>query len=305
IEVDGVVVATGAAVRELPDARFGGVFGLRTGEDALALRAALERQPERVVVIGAGFIGAEVAATCRGRGLDVTMIEVASTPLQRVLPPQAGAFIADLHRDEGVDVRLGVGVGRLLADNSGQVRGVELADGDSIAAEVVVVGIGVTPVVDWLASTDLRLDDGVQCDATMLAAPGVVACGDVARWPNPRFDENMRVEQWENAVEQGGHAGRRLLDDLAGRAGTPFDPVPWFWSDQFDRKIQPAGRPASTDEFVVVDGTLEDRRFAALFRRGDRCTAVLGVNRPRHVVQARMRLAETTNWDDVHGVFQR
>jgi 3-phenylpropionate/trans-cinnamate dioxygenase ferredoxin reductase subunit len=104
-------------------------------------------------------------------------------------------------------------------------------------------------------------------------------------------------------VEQGGHAGRRLLDELAGRPGTSFSPVPWFWSDQYDRKIQLAGRPAATDEFVLVDGSIEERRFAALFRRGDRCTAVLGVNRPRHVMQARMKLAESLAWDDVAALF--
>ena len=303
LEADGVVVATGAAVRHLPGPPVPGVFGLRTGEDALALRSALDDGPSRVVVVGAGFIGAEVAATCRGRGLEVTMVEAAPAPLQRVLPRALGDFVADLHRDEGVDVRLGVGVDRLAVDGSGRVSAVHLADGSAVEAEVVVVGIGVTPSVEWLEGAGLDLAGGVRCDPTMLAGPGVVACGDVARWTNPRFDEEMRVEQWENAVEQGGHAARTLLAHLAGGTGEPFAPVPWFWSDQYDRKIQLAGRPDAADELVVVDGTVEERRFAALFRRGDRCTAVFGVNRPRHVMQARMKMADTLAWDEVRGVF--
>ena len=303
LAVEGVVLATGAAVRHLPGPRLGGVHSSRTGEDVTALLADLDAGPSRVVVVGAGFIGAEAAATCRGRGLEVTMLEAAAAPMERVLPGQVGAFVADLHRDQGVDVRLGTGVDQLEADDDGRVRAVRLADGSAVEADVVVVGIGVVPQTEWLEGSDLDLGNGVVCDATMLAGPGVVACGDVACWPNPHFGEEMRVEHWENAVEQGGHAGRRLLDELAGRPGTPFAPVPWFWSDQYDRKIQLAGRPAASDEFVLVDGTVEERRFAALFRRGDRCTAVLGVNRPRHVMQARMKLAETLAWDDVVALF--
>jgi 3-phenylpropionate/trans-cinnamate dioxygenase ferredoxin reductase subunit len=231
------------------------------------------------------------------------MLEAAAAPMERVLPGEVGAFVADLHRDEGVDVRLGTGVDQLEAGDDGRVRAVRLADGSVIEADVVIVGIGVVPQVEWLEGSDLELRNGVLCDSTMLAGPRVVACGDVACWPNPHFGEEMRVEHWENAVEQGGHAGRRLLDELAGRPGTSFSPVPWFWSDQYDRKIQLAGRPAATDEFVLVDGSIEERRFAALFRRGDRCTAVLGVNRPRHVMQARMKLAESLAWDDVAALF--
>lgn len=303
LQVEGVVLATGAAVRHLPGPTLRGVHALRTGEDAMALRADLEAGPARVVVVGAGFIGAEVAATCRGRGLDVTMVEAAPAPMVRVLPTEVGSFVAELHRDQGVDVRLGTGVDRLEAGGDGRVRAVHLADGSVVEADVVVVGIGVVPRTEWLEGSDLQLGNGVLCDETMLAGPRAVACGDVACWPHPHFGEEMRVEHWENAVEQGGHAGRRLLDELAGRPGTPFGPVPWFWSDQYDRKIQLAGRPAATDEFVLVDGTVEERRFAALFRRGDRCTAVLGVNRPRHVMQARMKLAETLAWDDVAALF--
>ena len=304
LQASGVVLAMGAAPRHLPDEPERGVHVLRTMEDCLALRAELDGGPERVAVIGAGFIGAEVAATCRGRGLEVSMIEAGPVPLGRVMPGDIGAFIAELHREHGVDVRLGVGVEGLDADPDGRVRAVRMADGTTIDAEVVVVGIGVAPSVDWLTDSGLTIDNGVRCDETCLAAPGIVAAGDVASWPNPRFGEVMRVEQWEHAIEQGEHAARRLLAELGlGEDPGPFAPIPWFWSDQYDRKIQMAGRPAPGDELHIVEGTVEERRFVALFRRDDRCTAVLGVNRPRHVMQARMKLAESLDWDPVAGLF--
>lgn len=301
---DGIVLAMGASPRHLPGARPGGVHVLRTMEDCLALRADLEAGPDRVAVIGAGFIGAEVAATCRDRGLQVSLIEAAAAPLGRVLPPSIGSFVTEMHLDQGVDVRVGVGVHSLEADDTGHVRAVQLADGTSIDASVVVIGIGVAPNTDWLKGSGLVLDDGVRCDETCLASAGIVAAGDVASWPNPRFGQVMRVEQWENAVEQGEHAARRLLAELGGGGPvTAFDPIPWFWSDQYHHKIQMAGRPAATDEIEVVEGSIAERRFVVLFRRGDRCTGVLGVSRPRHVMQARMKLAESLDWAHVREVF--
>ncbi len=302
---DSIVIATGASPRHLPLELSGGrsltgVHVLRTLEDAIGLRAELDASPARVVVIGAGFIGAEVAASCRSRGLAVTMVETQPLPLQRVLPGAIGSFVADLHRDEGVDVRLGVGVAELRG--SDRVEQVVLADGTIIDATVVVVGIGVIPGTLWLEDSGLELGNGVRADGTCLAAPGIAVAGDVCEWPNELFGELMRVEQWENAIEQGAHVARRLL---AGDAGTAmmFRPVPWFWSDQYDRKIQLAGRVAATDELVVVDGSIEERRFIALFRRADRCVAVLGVNRPRHVVQLRMKMSEALSWSDALAHF--
>lgn len=304
IDADGIVLAVGATPRHLPSDARSGVHVLRTLEDCLALRADLDAGPARVAVIGAGFIGAEVAATCRGRGLEVTMVEAGPVPLGRVLPGEIGGFITELHRGHGVDVRVGVGVEGIEVDPAGRARGVRLAGGELVEAEVVVVGIGVIPSVEWLEDSTLGLDDGIVCDETCLAAPGIVAAGDVANWPNPRFGERMRVEQWENAIEQGEHAAARLLVELTG-SGTveAFAPVPWFWSDQYDRKIQMAGRPSGTDEIHVVEGSLDEQRFVALFRRDERCTGVLGVNRPRHVMQARMRLAESLDWAPVAELF--
>jgi 3-phenylpropionate/trans-cinnamate dioxygenase ferredoxin reductase subunit len=301
LTADGIVLAMGASARRLPGPRLEGVHVVRDLADTMALRADLDRRPRRVAVVGAGFIGAEVAATCREQGFEVTMIEAAPTPLIRVLPSTIGEFVADLHRDHGVDVRLGVGVEGLADDGAGHVTGVRMADGSLVEAEVVVVGIGVTPNVDWLAGSGLDLSDGVVCDATCLAAPGITAAGDVASWMNVHFGERMRVEHWEHAIEQGEAAAVRLLGGDVD--AVPFLSVPWFWSDQYDRKIQMAGRPAADDELHIVEGSVAERRFVAAFRRGDRCTGVLGVNRPRHVVQARMKLAESLDWAPIAELF--
>jgi len=282
IEVDGLLIATGARCRTLPGTdNLDGVFVLRGLDDATALRAALDAGPSRVVVVGAGFIGAEVAATSRQRKIEVSLIEALPQPLGRVLGDEMGAVCADVHREHGVDLRTGVGVEAIEGD--GRVERVRLSDGSIIEADVVVVGIGVIPNTEWLEGSGLTIDNGVVCDATCLAAPGVTAAGDVARWPNQRFDEVMRVEHWDNAVEQGGHAARRLLqsDDEA----EPFTPVPWFWSDQYDRKIQLAGRIRPDDDMSIVTGSVEERRFAALYGRAGKLVGVLGFNRPRHVMQ--------------------
>src|SRR6478752_6839786 len=244
---DGALLATGATPRTLPNTPdLEGIFVLRTVDDALDLRARLDSNP-RVVVVGAGFIGSEVAATCRGRGLQVTVLEALPAPLVRGLGETLGMVCGELHRDHGVDLRLGVGVAAIEGD--GRVERVRLDDGATVEADIVVVGVGVAPVTEWLEGSGLTLDNGVVCDETLLAAPGVVAAGDVARWPNRRFGETMRVEHWENAQEQGEHAARTLL----GRS-EPYQPVPWFWSDQYDRKIQLAGRNRPDDEVQIVDG---------------------------------------------------
>ena len=177
------------------------------------------------------------------------MIEAMPVPLVRALGEEMGAACAEIHRDHGVDLRLGVGVAGLRGDE--RVEAVELDDGTVIAADVVVVGIGVVPNTEWLEGSGLTIADGVVCDETCLAAPGIVAAGDVARWPNPRFGVDMRVEHWDNALDQGAAAARRLL--AGDEAGVPYAPVPWFWSDQYDRKIQLVGRPGPDDEVRVVD----------------------------------------------------
>ena len=301
VAADGIVLAMGAAARRLPGPTLGGVHVVRDLSDSLALHAELDRSPARVGVIGAGFIGAEVAATCRALGLDVTMIEAAPTPMLRAFPAEIGAFVAELHREHGVDVRLGGGVDGLRDDGAGRVSGIAMADGTTVDVDVVVVGIGVTPNVGWLAGSGLDVSNGVVCDATTLAAPGITAAGDVACWVNEHFGEAMRVEHWEHAIEHGEAAALRLLG--GDPDAVPFLSVPWFWSDQYGRKIQMAGRPSGDDEAHLVEGSFAEHRFVVAFRRGDRCTGVLGVGRPRHVMQARMQLRDSLDWQPIADMF--
>ena len=292
---DGLLIATGARCRNLPGtAGLAGVHTLRTRDDAEAIRDALANGARRVVVVGAGFIGAEVASTAIGRGAAVTMVEALEAPFGRVLGVEMGAVMADVHRWHGVDLRTGVGVDEVLGDD--RLAGVRLADGATMEADLLVVGIGVVPNTDWLEGSGLTLDDGVVCDETCLAAPDVAAAGDVARWANPRYGEVMRVEHWDNAVQQGAHAARRLLQ--SDEEATPYAPVPWFWTDQYDRKVQLAGRPHTDDEVRVVAGSTAEHRFAAFYGRDGRFTAALGMNRPRQVMQSKGLLDAGASWDE-------
>lgn len=308
IAFDGLVLACGAAARRLPGTEhIAGVHVVRSLSDSLALREELDAGPNRVAVIGAGFIGAEVASSCRALGLDVTLVEALPFPLERILGAEIGAVCAEVHRANGVDLRCGVGVDHLLTDTvdgTERVRGLRLTDGSTVDAEVVVVGIGVVVNTGWLESSGLTIDDGVVCDDTLLAAPGVVACGDIARYPSARMGRMVRIEHWEHAIAGGEAAGRRLFASLRGGSGAVFDAVPWFWSDQYDRKIQLAGRPDADDEMRIVHGSLDEFRFVALYGRAGRLTAVLGMNRPRHVVQLRGLLEGDTSFDEAVAVAE-
>ncbi|MDZ7675078.1 MAG: FAD-dependent oxidoreductase [Acidimicrobiales bacterium] len=295
VAYDGLVIATGAMPKRLPDQpELAGIHVVRSLDDATSLRADLDAGAERVLVVGAGFIGAEVAATCRRRGHAVTLVEPLEQPLLNALGEAMGAAVADMHRAEGVDLRLGVGVDGL--DGTDHVDTVLLSDGSSVAADVVVVGIGVAPNTGWLQDSGLKLDDGVVADATCQVAPGIVACGDVARWDSPRYG-SLRIEHWDHAVEMGRAAGRRLLagDDEA----EPFDPVPWFWSDQYDTRIQVAGR--TDGEMVVVDGAIDDGKFVALYGSDGQVNGALGWNWPAKTVRYRTSLEQGLGWDEAVG----
>jgi len=293
----GLMIATGARCRNLPGTEgLAGVHTLRGLDDCVAIRSALEAGPRRMVVVGAGFIGAEVAATTVGRGVPTTLVEALAAPLERVLGNLVGEVVGDVHRSNGVDLRCGVGVAAVRGQN--QIEAVELTDGTIIETDLLVAGIGVVPNTEWLEGSGLTIDNGVVCDETCLAAPGVTAAGDVARWLNPRYGELMRVEHWDNAVEQGIYAARRLLTDDV----EPFAPVPWFWSDQFDRKIQLAGRPSPDDEVQVVNGSTEEHRFAAFYGSQGKLRAVFGMNRPRQVMQGKNLLADGASWSEALAV---
>lgn len=299
LRYDGLIVATGASARRLPGTDgLPGVHTLRTLDDCVAIRADLMAAggSPRVVVIGAGFIGAEVAATCHGLGAQVTMVEALATPLVRVIGERMGQVCAGLHRDAGVDLRLGVGV--VSVSQTGTGTGtvgtthptlVRLSDGSELEADVVVVGIGVTPAVEWLEGSGLTLADGVTCSESLFAGDGVTAAGDVARWRYPGLDVDIRLEHWTNAAEGGAAAARSLLAGTADAEA--YAPVPFFWSDQYGAKLQVIGLPAADDEVVVVEGSDTERQLVALYRRGDRLAAVLAISRPRQLMAYRPLLA--------------
>jgi 3-phenylpropionate/trans-cinnamate dioxygenase ferredoxin reductase subunit len=223
------------------------------------------------------------------------VLEALPQPMVRGLGPELGAVIADLHRDHGVDLRTGVQVEAI--EGGARVERVRLGDGSTIDADVVVVGVGVVPQTAWLDGSGLTIDNGIVCDETCLAAPGIVAAGDVARWPNLLFDgEVMRLEHWTNATEQGVHAARRLLAG-AGPADA-FAPVPFVWSDQYDRKIQTVGVVSADAELHVAHGSYAERQFVALFGRRGRIVGALGFNRARQLMQYRRLIAERASWDD-------
>ena len=279
---DGLIIATGAAARRLPgQPDLVGIHELRTLDDALELRDALAAMP-RVVVIGAGFIGLEVAATARQRGCDVTVLEGATAPLMRGLGAEVGVLVARVHERNGVVVRCGVQVAGIEGAD-GRVTGVRLGDDTIVAADVVLVGVGVSPATEWLADSGLEVRDGVVCDTTLcVGIPGIYAAGDCARWVNPLFGdgpdspgEEMRVEHWTNAAEQGAAAARNLLAVAAGNAPTPYAAVPFFWSDQFDSRIQFLGRVHGDDEVQIVHGLDGDTgevadKFVALYGHAGR-----------------------------------
>ncbi|WP_460071599.1 NAD(P)/FAD-dependent oxidoreductase [Streptomyces sp. YKOK-I1] len=287
VRTHGVVIATGAAARTLPGTDgLAGVHTLRTLDDALALRAELTNGRPRLVVIGAGFIGAEVASTARGLGLDVTVVEALGIPLERQLGREMGLVCSSLHSDHGVRLLCGTGVAGLLGE--GRVTGVRLADGRVLPADVVVVGVGVRPATDWLAGSGVPVDDGVVCDTgCATGVPDVVAVGDVARCPHPFTGRHARIEHWSNAGEQARTAARTLLTGVSAPAPAT---APYFWSDQYGVRIQLAGYVAPGAEPEVVEGDLGSRTFTAVYRREGTPVAVLSLDQPKFFNRLRRTL---------------
>jgi NADPH-dependent 2,4-dienoyl-CoA reductase/sulfur reductase-like enzyme len=226
------------------------------------------------------------------------VLEALPVPLSRGLGDTMGAACGQLHADHGATLRVNAAVDTY--EGTGRVEAVRLANGDRIPADLVVVGVGVVPETGWLDGSGLELRDGVVCDERCAAvgADGVFAAGDVARWFNPLFDEEMRIEHWTNAAEQGDAAARNLAAHLRGEAPAPFAPVPFFWSDQYETKLQFVGRAAPGDEVLVVHGAVEDRRFVALYGRQGRLVGALGFSMPRLLMGYRRLLAERATWDE-------
>ncbi|MEE3328632.1 MAG: FAD-dependent oxidoreductase [Myxococcota bacterium] len=300
IEYGGLLIATGSTARSLPfGADLGGVHLLRSLDDARALKTDLAKA-RRLVVIGAGFIGMEVAASARGLGLEVAVVESLPTPLLRGLGQPLGEVVSRRFEDHGVSLHCGVGVEALVGE--GHVTGVTLSDGRQLPADVVVVGIGAAPACDWLAGSGLEINQGVQCDATGATdLPDVVAAGDVACWLDPRRGEPVRHEHWTSAVEQSAVAARRLL------AGTgpveDLEAIAYVWSDLFELRLAMVGEPAAGDEMKVVDGELDGERFLVLLGREGRFVGAVGLKRPRQVNVCRNLLGQGASWADAVAEF--
>lgn len=273
VDYDRLVIATGATPRRLPDAELAGIHVFRTVDDAVALRRELLAGP-RVVVVGAGFLGCEVAAVARGLGLAVTMVDPLPTPMHRQFGATIGGLVGDLHRAHGVVVRCGVGVSRFVAEG-GRVAAVELTDDTRLPADVVLVAVGAVPATSWLADSGVPLGNGVECDACCQAAPDIYAAGDVASWHNPHFGTRMRVEHRMNATEQAMAVAANLLGD-----NRPFAPVPFFWTDQYDTKLQAYGTFPPNAEPQVAQGDPREGRFITAFADNGVVTGVLGWNAP-------------------------
>ncbi|MEV2231639.1 FAD-dependent oxidoreductase [Streptomyces phaeochromogenes] len=287
VPYDGLIIATGVRPRRLPgrDAHV-----LRTLDDALTLRDRLG-PGRRLVVVGAGFLGAEAAATASALGSDVTLLEPAPVPLAAAVGTEVGRILSQAHLERGVGLRTGVMVSEVTES------GVLLADGEVVEGDEVLVAIGSRPNTEWLTGSGLTVGDGVVCDAYCEAAAGVYAAGDLARWYNPLFDVSMRIEHRTNAAEQGMAAARNLL--AAPQARKPFAPLPYFWSDQYDMKIQAYGYLRNHDEVAVVEGDLAERRFVVAYRVGDRLTGALAVGMPPKALrQWRQAIAVRAAWRD-------
>jgi NADPH-dependent 2,4-dienoyl-CoA reductase/sulfur reductase-like enzyme len=296
-----LVIATGLVPRRIPEfPDLDGIRVLRSFDQSLALRrdAAAAR---RAVVIGAGFIGCEVAASMRGLGLDVVLVEPQAAPLASVLGERIGDLVARLHRSQGVVVRTGVGVAEIRCSRSGQTGGggrvdtVALTDGDECRADLVVVGIGSHPATGWLSSSGIVVDNGVLCDASgRTSAAHVWALGDVASWQDPA-GHHRRVEHWSNVGEQ----ARVMVPAMLGQDVAPKVVVPYFWSDQYDIKIQCLGAPAATDTVHLAED--DGRRFLAFYEHDGTVTGVVGAGMPAKVMKNRAKIAAGAPISEVVG----
>ena len=272
LSYDRLLLATGAEPRrlEIPGAELDGVLYLRSVQDSDALRARIDRGGA-LVVVGAGWIGAEVAASAKQRGVDVTVIEPAPVPLERVLGPEVGAIYRDIHSDQGVRMLLGTGVEAFEGD--GRVERVRTSDGQLVECDFVVVGVGVQPWTQLAAEAGLAISNGILVDEHLRAnAPGVFAAGDVANAVHPFYGEPVRVEHWANALNQGPAAARNMLGQSVA-----YDRLPYFFSDQYDVGMEYSGYARGCDR-VVLRGDPASREFVAFWMFEDRVMAGMNVN---------------------------
>ncbi|KAA0110287.1 NAD(P)/FAD-dependent oxidoreductase [Mycolicibacterium sp. P1-5] len=289
---DELVIATGLVPKRIPSfPDLEGIRVLRSLDDALALRTHAARA-RQAVIIGAGFIGCEVAASLRKLGVEVALVEPQPAPLASVLGEQVGNLVTRLHRAEGVDVRPGIGVAEVRGED-GHVSAVVLSDGSELPADLVVVGIGSRPATDWLEGSGVAVDNGVVCDeAGRTSAPNVWALGDAASWRDATGHQ-ARVEHWSNVAEQ----ARVIVPSMLGQDAPSVIVVPYFWSDQYDVKIQCLGEPEATDivHIVADDG----RKFLAFYERDGVVAGVVGGGMPGKVMKVRGKIASGAPISDV------
>ncbi len=280
---DELVIATGLVPRRIP--AFGDLDGirvLRSLDESMALRRHAS-EARHAVVVGAGFIGCEVAASLRRLGVEVVLVEPQPAPLASALGAQIGELVTRLHRSEGVDVRAETTVADVRGP--GHVDTVELTDGTQLAADLVVVGVGSRPATDWLEGSGLRLENGVLCDGSgRTSAPHVWAVGDVASWQKAQGHQ-VRVEHWSNIAEQ----VRVVVPAILGRQAPSSVVVPYFWSDQYDIKIQCLGEPQATDIVHLVED--DGRKFLAYYECDGVLTGVVGAGKPAQVMKTRAKIA--------------
>ena len=283
---DELVIATGLVPRRIPAfPDLEGIRVLRSFDESMALRSHASAA-RHAVVVGAGFIGCEVAASLRSLGVDVVLVEPQPTPLASVLGEQIGELVARLHRDEGVDVRLGVGVAEVRGQ--GHVDTVVLTDGTELTADLVVVGIGSRPATEWLEGSGIEVDNGVICDeAGRTSAPNVWALGDVASWRDATGHQ-ARVDHWSNVADQ----AREVVPALLGQDVPTNVVVPYFWSDQYDVKIQCLGEPEANDVVHLVED--DGRKFLAYYERDGVLVGVVGGGLPGKVMKVRAKIAAAT-----------
>ncbi|OBF76767.1 pyridine nucleotide-disulfide oxidoreductase [Mycobacterium sp. 852002-51613_SCH5001154] len=293
IGYDELVIATGLVPRRIPTLPdLAGIRVLRTFDESMALREHASAC-QRAVVVGAGFIGCEVAASLRSLGVDVVLVEPQPTPLASVLGERIGELVARLHRAEGVDVRLGVGVAEVRGDE--RVDTVVLSDGTELAADLVVVGIGSRPATGWLEGSGVEVDNGVLCDeAGRTSAPNVWALGDVASWRDATGHQ-ARVEHWSNVADQ----TRVVVPAMLGQDVSSAVVVPYFWSDQYDVKIQCLGEPEATDTVHLVED--DGRKFLAYYERDGVLVGVVGGGMPGKVMKVRAKISAGAPIADVLG----
>ena len=291
LDYDTLLLATGSRVRRLPvpGADGPGVHYLRTIDDALAIRARLTPQA-RLCVVGGGYIGLEVAASARQRGCAVTILEMEDVVMKRVVPAEVGRFYDGVHREHGVDIRLGQTVTRI--EDDGAAQRVVCADGTEVAADIVVVGVGIIPNAELADAAGLDVDNGILVDELgRTSDPHVFAAGDVTNHVNPVLGRRVRLESWQNAQNQAIAVARAMCGGQ-----TPYGEVPWFWSDQYDLNLQMVGLADRWDQ-VVVRGDMDSRRFVVVCLADGRVVTGNGVNSARDVRYVRRMIEKNSAVD--------